>query len=255
MNKRFWILIPALLLSCFILYLVMVPPSSLMDKQCHTGKAGEHRSDPVKTALDKTGFPVVSGNGETTGKLNPKSPLPITDAKPQRDSESGQRDLLSNSGTPVLDGTMDAKEREDRMIAEQLAESLRSPAYLSGMDDKRSELNDPGDAVEIQNDPEEAELTAFSGENELSDEETAEETQNHVESFRSEPDVPLPDEDQAKERNLTAEAEAPIGDDPVNLEELENRTLSAQQQESLLNPAYLQSTLEDAVPEGTSNDD
>ena len=233
MKKGLWFLIAAISLSAFAGYLLPDRPTLFLDSQGHVENAGERISRPAATVVGKAGHPAVSSRNETAGRPVPELAQASSSALPKIAFGKGQPEMLTPSGVPVSDvETVDLQEIEDRILGEQLAESLRNPAYLLATVSKVSEPIDPDDSEEMQENTDGAVSADSFEKNGFADEE--------IEEGPQVADGQLPNEDQPAEHALLTEAGIPIGTEMVDLAEIEDRILNAQLEESLRNPAYLQ---------------
>jgi len=256
MNRGFWFLMAAIAMSWFALDLMLDKPASFTDSQVRAGRTGERESKPLATSAEKIGIPAVSGKSETAGMSNPKMPYAPAGGFSSIGSKEVKPEMLTPAGIPVADGeAVDIQEIEDRRLAEQLAESRRNPAYLSGAYLNPSEPIDPEDSGETEETAVIEELAESLKGNELTDSGGEEEPQDDSAFHAAEANEDLSKEDQSAERVYMTEAGYPIGGEIVDVAEIEERMLKAQLEESLRNPAYLQASPAEHDSVATEDDD
>jgi hypothetical protein len=252
MNKAFWFLIAAIALSWCAVQLMLDKPESHPEKR----RQAVHGSDINATLTDKpvrkAGIPAVSGQNGTAGMSNVRSPKSSPGAYSENEPEEQGLETPSRSGMAGADDEIfDRQEVEDRMLEEQMAESLRSPAYLSGRSADDDPRIDTEDVDEEEESSESLNVVGLYDGDEFADGELEDDPENDMQSsIELEQDENFPAEQISKSEGwLVTE------DDRVDFNELEERTLNAQIEESLRNPAYLQSISEEETIEEDSEED
>jgi hypothetical protein len=107
------------------------------------------------------------------------------------------------------------------------------------------------DLVDLQEDS----SSESPSEEEFTVSENEEDSQTETEIYISEVEEAAPDLDPAAELALATESGVISGDEPPDFNDIEEQTLNAQMEESLRNPAYLQSFTEEAPPGESSGGD
>jgi hypothetical protein len=223
MNRAFWLFLSAVSLSFFALNLMLDSPPAQRDRQVRTESSGKPKSAAAKNVQESVGVPAVSGKSQTAGKPRHKLPQTPTASNSQTASEEDQPEELTPSGDPVADGEIiDMQEVEERMLAEQLAESLRNPAYLSGASVQLSAPIDPEGSMETE--AEEGETVLQEDESSAQDElaeSVDEELPDEIVSYPLEADESISEEDQVEEQEYITETDSPSDDEPVGIAENE----------------------------------
>lgn len=161
-----------------------------------------------------------------------------------------KRKELTPSGLPINDPeVLDPEEVEKRILAEQLTESLRNPAYLRATVDANSEeaedtIEDTADDTEMENS------------DELADDQSEQEPDEEIALSDEEVDESALESDQSYMRPQQTASGVEISEhsylDPA---EIEKRLFAEQLAESLRNPAYLESSPDEEILEETSEED
>jgi hypothetical protein len=257
MGKGFWFFFAALSLCCFSFELMLGQPPLSSDNQARTVKAGDHKAEASKTDLRKVGSPADSGKNEAVGKSTPKFPQQtLTGAFQTADFGEVKPQVPAPSGMPVPGAeAVDMQEIEDRLLEEQIAESLRRPAYLAGTYFEPSGPNDPEDFEETKEEIEESEGVEAFKDNALADAEIEEEPQDDTEAQVLKTEGSLSGSDKSTEGVLFTESGFPIGGFINNFDEIDDKKLKAQIEESVKNPAYLQTLPAEHGSEATEDQD
>jgi len=251
MNRAFWLFLSAVSLSFFALNLMLDSPPAQRDRQVRTDSSGRPKSEAAKNVQESVGFPAVSGKSQSAGKPRHKLPQTPTASNSQTASEEDQPEELTPSEDPVADGEIiDMQEVEERMLAEQLAESLRNPAYLSGAAVQLSAPIDPEDSMETEEGATVLQEDESSAQDELAESED-EELPDDIVSYPPEEDETISEENQVEEQEYATEADFPVDDEMVDTAEIEDQMMNAQIEESRKKPAHLQALPERPVPEET----
>jgi hypothetical protein len=221
MNRAFWLFLSAVSLSFFALNLMLDSPPAQRDRQVRTESSGKPKSAAAKNVQESVGFPAVSGKSQTAGKPRHKLPQTPIASNSQTASEEDQPEELTPSGDPVADGEIiDMQEVEDRMLAEQLAESLRNPANLSGASVQLSAPIDPEDSMETEEGETVLQEDESSAQDELAESED-EELPDDIVSYPLEADESISEEGQVEEQEYITETDSPSDDEPVEIAENE----------------------------------
>lgn len=250
MGKGLWFLLAAISLSCFALDMMLNRPASYnRDSQVRALNAGARKPEAIKTISGKVDFPAGSRKTETVGKSTPKLPQTPASTPPSFAFEKEKPKLETSLEEPVSDAkTVDMQEIEDRLLGEQIAESMRSPAYLSGVYYESSQPDDFEDAEVILKDENILVSEAIESfeENKLASSEIEEELEDDT-------GAKVLREARTEEEDLITESGFPVGSYDVNLSEIEDQMLAAQIEESLKNPAYLKALPAKNGTEATDN--
>jgi hypothetical protein len=229
MKAKYWLPILTILISAYVVDMLI-----MQDVVSNTNIPSEN--DSGKTAAAPPGRPSVSNRNplpaKTASGINrePEDTAPegaIIDARPEQ---------MTESGLPLGEGIHpDPEEVENRILAEQLAESLRNPAYLQEI---------------VEEPPPDEELAADTPAEEAAESEMAEATPQEEEESDIEDESALnaetsadapPSSDESAERPQMTEAGVLISEhehpDPA---EVEARLMAEQLAESQRKPAYLQ---------------
>jgi hypothetical protein len=217
MNRGFWLFLAAVAVSFYALDQMLDSPPAQRDGQVHKSSTG---------------------------------------AFSQIASEEGPQERLTPSGDTVSDDEItDIQEIEEQMPTEQLAESLRNPAFLSMNSIQPSAPVDSEELIETEEGANAQEEVESPSEEELSDTED-EELPDDTVTYESEPDESLPeDEDPSEEIISTTEAGFPDDQENVDSEEVEEQILNEQMEESRKNPAYFRTSPQTQGPEETEEED
>jgi hypothetical protein len=249
MRNAFWFFLAAIAYSFFALHLMLDRPTPNKDRSYYNGNSSQAKPADAKSGIGNVGFPAASGKNQAAGKPTLKASQP-PQVSPENQVENKQLGLISPSGIYVADGTMiDMQVIESQMLAEQVAESLRNPAYLLGVSIEASGQTDPEEMEEAVEDSDADQAIEVLDETKIGDSEIEEETPDYSEYYAAEADVFSADEGKSGDHVFMTEAGIPIGSEAVDFNEIEERILNAQLEESQRNPAYLQATAEEPPPE------
>ena len=217
MNRGFWLFLAAVAVSFYALDQMLDSPPAQRDRQVHKSSTGAHS---------------------------------------QTASEEGPRQRLAPSGDQAADDEItDIQEIEEQMLAEQPAEPLRNPAYLSSNSIQPSPPVDSEEIIETEEDESPQEEVESPSEEELSDTED-EEVPDDTVTYDSEPDESLPEDEDASEELIdTTEAAVSDEEEDVSIEEVEEQVLDEQMEEPRKNPAYPPTLPHMQSPEETEEED
>ena len=252
MNRPFWFLIAAISLSWFALDWMLDEPAPVMESRVRAEKSGERKSKPVAGITEKVGPPAASAGRQAAGKPIPQSPLASKPAESKPISKEGPPEPSTPLGVPEAElESIDMQAVEERVLAEQLAESLRNPAYLSGASLELSGLEEPEQVEEEGENPESGQASEPVDDIETGEDEIEEAPDDEVEDYASEPDATPLDEEQ----ELMSEAEIPVDGESIDYNVEEEQVLDEQLEASQRSPAYLQVVEEEPPPEDSEEED
>jgi len=196
-----------------------------------------------KAPATKDGSPAAAIKGVPAKGIASRPKQDVAGPSPEIVPEVSEWEELTPSGLPAGDpGYTDPAEVENRLLTEQLAESLRNPAYLQAVDEEPSEDIDPDTLEET-----EAEVLE---DEELADDPSEEEIDDEAEASDADPGEATGESDLSAGRPQLNEAGVEISEHgSLDPEEVEERLLNEQLAESLQNPAYLQSNSEEEASE------
>jgi hypothetical protein len=244
MSKPLLFLIAAVLLFSFALQLILDRPQSSIKGQQNAATRADLRAKASEKSVKKSNQPAGSAQSETAGWPNFKLPKAPPGAYQAIDPENEKPEVSTTFGvTDVDDEDGDTQETEGQLIEDQVDETLSNPLYLFGESTASTGADDPEDLVEeeISDDP-----------NEEFDDAEIEDDSEKIMNFSIEPEQ---DEDLPTEPGPMPEEEMIIKDDAFDSIHMEEKSLNAQIEESLRNPAYLQSIAEEEIIEETSEED
>lgn len=237
MKVKYWLLILAILISTYVgdmLVRQAVVSNTNLPPENNSGQTtAATPSGP--TASIRSPFRAGTGTNTTGEHAAPSPEAPMENARPAK---------LTESGMPTGEGIHpDPEEVENRILGEQLAESLRYPAYLQ----YNGEDSPPGEEFAGDRPAEEAIETEMAEATPEDDGESDPEDESALNAETS-PDAPLVSNESAERPQMT-EAGVLISEhghpDPAAVEA---RLMAGQLAESQRNPAYLQ-TEQSALPE------
>jgi hypothetical protein len=236
MKTKYWLLTGAILVSAYVCT-TLVWETDQSDTHFQAEKIRQRA--PAATG----GLPASAIQGVPAKGFASKPKRGASGPSPEIAPDVTEREELTPAGLPVGDpGYPDPAEVENRLLTEQLAESLRNPAYLQAVDEEPSEDIDPDTLEET-----EAEVLE---DEEFVDDPGEQETAEEVAVSDADPDEAPAESDQSTGRPQLTEAGVEISEhgslDPA---EVEKRLLNEQLAESLRNPAYLQSDSEEEATE------
>lgn len=240
LKKIVWFIVAATSLSALASYLMLGLPTSILNGPARiengSGRLARTatgvglntipRAVPIQIDLDERPGPKRL---QASSRMYPNHVL-------EKTSISEQHPLgMPPSGIE----TIDLQDIENRILSEQLAESLRNPAYLSAILRNSFEPDDPDELEEAEVDSDYKETEDPLRQAEAAYEEQAEE-ESFIEDDRyaAEADGEFPYQDRFAERFLLTEAGTVIRTEVDDLQEIENRILEEQLAESLSYPAY-----------------
>jgi hypothetical protein len=168
-----------------------------------------------------------------------------------------ERKELTFSGVTIDDPEiLDPEEVENRILAEQLAESLRNPADLQSLGEESSEYAESDSAEDTEVDASEEVDAEMLDADELADEQSEQAPDEDIALSDEEVDESALESGQSFTRPQLTESGIEISNHGfLDPEEVEKRLLAEQLAESLRNPPYLQSNPEEEFIEETSEKD
>jgi hypothetical protein len=249
MKARYWLLIGAILICAYV--------GDMLGRRAVVSNTPSKAETSGGRQARRDGLPAAVFRNASPGKPASSPSQEDRAASPEIASDVTQPERLTPAGVRIDDPrNLDPEEVEERILAEQLAESLRNPAYLQATAEEPSADTGPEDSEEAEAEPPAAAAAGAVGADELSGEQSKQEPDEEASIAEADAAEQPPDSDQSGERPQLTPSGLPI-DDPekLDVEEVENRILAEQLAESLRNPAYLQSTPEESVPEETEEED
>ena len=246
MSRPLLLLLAAVSLAWFALDMMLNRPASLTSKSSHVEKSCESPSKPAASYERKIGQPGVSINRQAaTEAVRPF--IRVSNSAGFKTSLEENLPKITNFSGIAFDEIemIDMPGIEERMMERQFAESLRNPAYLLGIS-----FEEPGqitlDEVHMPNEGTEDDLSIeMLDENDIGYNEIEEESSNQSEDYFVESGESQADEGKLGDHATMTEAGVPVSFETVDFNEVEERILSVQLQESQRNPAYLQTSAEE----------
>jgi len=255
MKTKYWFLICALLFSAYMADVLTRRASvSKTHSKAPNGEESISRLGQQPSLADGIPGAVVQSVPPKGSRLRPKPGA--SGQFPEIAFLTAKPEMLTPAGLPIAEsGTVNMKDIEDRILSEQLAESLRNPAYLAAAFKGPLTPIDPdneeaGDEAQAEETPSSSEISGIS-------EEGAEE-KLQVESALNETDAArqLSEANPPAQRMRMPEAGVPISESgAVGVAEIEARMLNEQLAASLRNPAYLQPGLTELPSEEPPEED
>lgn len=237
-------LIAAILVFSFALHLMLDRPQSSIEGKQNAATRGDSRAKASEKSVRKSNQPAGSAQKETAGWPNLKLPKAPPGDYQKIDPENEKPEMPTTFGATDLDDEdIDMQAIEDQMIEDQMDETLSNPANLFGESTASTSATDPEDLVE--------EEISDDLNNEIADGEAEDDPENNM-NFSIEPEQ---DEDLPTEPGPMSEEELVIENDAFDANGLEEQSLNPQIEESLRNPAYLQSNHEEEIIEEESEED
>lgn len=243
-------MVAGIAVACFGLQLMLDRPDPPRESRQLAVAAGDRRANVETPPSEKSGRPAVSGKREAAGSSRTGSygTTQRSYAQPTVGKEASPGFQMSDEEDGIEDETSDRQDLEEQRLEEQIAESLRNPAYLA---EAPPESGEPFEAEEISDDVADWQDDSFAeppSEEELAVGEIEEDSQAEDETYTSAVEESAPELEYAAERALMTESGILSDDEPPDFNDIEEQTLNAQMEESLRNPAYLQSFTEEAPP-------
>ena len=250
MKAKHWLLIGAILLSAYAGDM-LVRRAVVSNTHLQPEKIGR------QTTAVANGLPAAALQGVPPKEFGSRLKRGASDPSPETVSDVTEPEELTPSGVPINDpGSLDPEEVENRLLADQLAESLRNPAYLqatAGAPSADIEPDTPEATEAGSPGVETAELLGAEGGADHQSEQALEEETALNDAEAAEPP---PKNDQSAGRPQLTEAGVPVSEhgslDPAEVEAL---LLAEQLAESLRNPAYLQPAPVESNFEETEEED
>jgi hypothetical protein len=198
----------------------------------------------VQTPASTDGTPAPTWKRAPSMDPVPRLKQGALQPSPELSEELTKRKELTPSGLPIDDiEVLDPEEVEKRTLAEQLAESLRNPAYLQSLDEDLSEGIEADSAEETEADIFEEVNAELLDADELADDQSEQEPDEEIDESALESDQSF------TRPQMTASGVEISGHGYLDPEEVEKRLLAEQLAESLRNPAYRQSNPEEELLE------
>lgn len=246
MIRLLWLLFAAVSLSWLTLDMMLDRPASVAGKSVRTQKSAENQSKPADSDEQKIDQPDAPANRPKDRQAISPFFKASNSAGLKTSSKENSPKTTSYSGIALDElERIDIRVIDDRLKEEQLAESLRNPAYLAGIS-----FEEPGQTA-LDEEPESSEGTEDDQPTDRLDETDIgynaieEGSPSYSEDYVSEIGESQADESKPENRLNMTDAGSPVSFETVDYNEIEERILSSQLQESQINPAYLKASEED----------
>jgi hypothetical protein len=237
MRAKQWLAILAILLSAYGLTWVVMPDVVFNTKIPQENDSGQTTAATPErpSILDRSPFPAQTDSGGNRDRKGTAHEDPVIDDRPEQ---------MTEAGVPIGEGIHpDPEDVENRILGEQLAESLRNPAYLQYSGE------DPPPDEEFAGDrpAEEAIETEMAEATPEDDGESEPEDENALNAETS-TDAPLSSHESTERPQMTPAGVLISEQEHTDPAEIEDRLMAEQLAESQRNPAYLQ-TEQSELPE------